>query len=71
MGDLLFREDAYRREAPGVVVAHTPEGGIVLDQCLFYPTGGGQPGDSGAISWAIADAAGTARITPTIVPSMP
>lgn len=47
----LFREDAYMRSAKGVVTAHTPEGGIVLDQAIFYATGGGQPGDSGKISW--------------------
>ncbi len=47
----LFRQDAYRTEAAGIVVAHTPEGGIVLDQTLFYPTGGGQPGDSGRLIW--------------------
>jgi Ser-tRNA(Ala) deacylase AlaX len=29
----------------------TDEGGIVLDQSIFYPTGGGQPGDSGHIIW--------------------
>lgn len=47
----LFREDAYRREAQGVVTQITDEGGIVLDQTVFYPTSGGQPGDSGALSW--------------------
>lgn len=47
----LFREDAYLREAKGVVTAITEEGGIVLDQTIFYPTSGGQPGDSGALSW--------------------
>ncbi|WP_299551212.1 alanyl-tRNA editing protein [uncultured Tateyamaria sp.] len=47
----LFREDAYTRDVNGVVMGHTPEGGIVLDQCVFYPTGGGQPGDSGTLSW--------------------
>ncbi|QGX98338.1 alanyl-tRNA editing protein [Roseovarius faecimaris] len=47
----LFREDAYLSEAPAEVVAHTPEGGIVLDASIFYPTGGGQPGDSGRIRW--------------------
>lgn len=52
MTELLFREDAYLREAEARVVAHTPEGGIVLDRTVFYPTGGGQPGDSGRLSWA-------------------
>lgn len=51
MTRLLFREDAYLRKAEAVVVGHTPEGGIVLDACLFYPTGGGQPGDSGWVTW--------------------
>ena len=49
---LLFRDDAYLREAPGRVVDLTEEGGIVLDASLFYPTGGGQPGDSGRLDWA-------------------
>ncbi|WP_299605563.1 alanyl-tRNA editing protein [uncultured Tateyamaria sp.] len=47
----LFRDDAYARDASGVVTGHTPEGGIILDQSIFYPTGGGQPGDSGALNW--------------------
>ena len=51
MTDLLFRDDPYLTTAQGKVVAHTPEGGIVVDASLFYATGGGQPGDSGAISW--------------------
>lgn len=48
----LFRDDAYLQEAPGQVTGHTAEGGIVLDASLFYPTGGGQPGDSGRIEWS-------------------
>ena len=51
MKEPLYRRDPYQREAPGVVIAHTPEGGIVVDAPLFYPTGGGQPGDSGQILW--------------------
>ena len=51
MTRLLFREDAYRREAEGRVVTHTAEGGIILDQTVFYATGGGQPGDSGTLIW--------------------
>lgn len=49
--ELLFREDAYLREAPGRVVGHTGEGGILVDRSLFYATGGGQPGDSGWLVW--------------------
>lgn len=48
---LLFRDDAYLREAEAIVLAHTPEGGIVLDASIFYATAGGQPGDSGVLSW--------------------
>ena len=51
MTAMLFREDAYLRESEAEVTAHTPEGGIVLDRALFYPTGGGQPGDSGVLGW--------------------
>lgn len=49
--ELLFRQDAYLREAPATVIAHTPEGGIVLDQSIFYATSGGQPGDAGHLTW--------------------
>lgn len=47
----LFRADAYLQEAEATVIAHTPEGGIVIDASVFYPTGGGQPGDCGMIQW--------------------
>jgi misacylated tRNA(Ala) deacylase len=49
--DLLFRTDPYLRDAAATVIAHTGEGAIVLDRSVFYPTGGGQPGDSGWIIW--------------------
>ncbi|MGJ8590186.1 MAG: alanyl-tRNA editing protein [Yoonia sp.] len=51
MTELLFRKDAYAREAVGTVKSITSEGGIVLDGTLFYPTSGGQPGDSGTLRW--------------------
>ncbi|MBQ2261021.1 MAG: alanyl-tRNA editing protein [Loktanella sp.] len=47
----LFRDDAYLRSAPARVLEITEEGGIVLDSTIFYPTSGGQPGDSGVLSW--------------------
>ncbi|WP_422073605.1 alanyl-tRNA editing protein [Tranquillimonas rosea] len=49
---LLFRDDPYAREAESIVTAVTDEGGIVPEASLFYPTGGGQPGDSGRLDWA-------------------
>lgn len=55
MSDHLYRDDAYLTEAAGRVVAHTDQGGVVLDQSLFYPTGGGQPGDRGHLTWVDGD----------------
>lgn len=49
---LLFRADPYLQDAPARVVGHTAEGAILIDRSIFYPTGGGQPGDSGWIVWA-------------------
>lgn len=44
--ELLFREDAYLKAAAArVVVAR--EGFVELDRTIFYPLGGGQPGDTG------------------------
>ena len=51
MTEQLYLADAYRKSAPGRVEAHTEEGGIVLDQTIFYARGGGQPGDSGTLDW--------------------
>ncbi len=46
--DLLFYKDAYLKSCEAHVT-FTENGTIRLDQSIFYPTGGGQPGDSGWI----------------------
>jgi len=46
--ELLFRNDAYLKSATGRVVA-VSERGIELDRTIFYPQGGGQMGDTGAL----------------------
>lgn len=50
MTELLYLEDSYRRNVAARVVEITPEGGIVLDRTVFYPTGGGQPHDTGTLT---------------------
>ncbi|AHM05069.1 Ser-tRNA(Ala) deacylase, Gly-tRNA(Ala) deacylase [Roseibacterium elongatum DSM 19469] len=52
MTDMLFRTDPYRKSATAKVTGLTGEGGIILDRTVFYPRGGGQPGDSGRLVWA-------------------
>jgi misacylated tRNA(Ala) deacylase len=44
----LFRQDAYLRECAATVIA-CGEAGITLDRTVFYPLGGGQAGDAGAL----------------------
>jgi misacylated tRNA(Ala) deacylase len=44
----LFREDSYLKTCAATVAASGPEG-VVLDATVFYPMGGGQPGDTGAL----------------------
>jgi Ser-tRNA(Ala) deacylase AlaX len=51
MSEALYRSAPYLREAEARVADLTPEGGIVLDRSLFYPPGGGQPGDGGRLLW--------------------
>ncbi len=46
--DPLFRDDAYLKSATARVL-QVHEHGIELDRTIFYPMGGGQPGDSGIL----------------------
>ncbi len=45
---MLYREDAYARGCVTRVLAAGPEG-VLLDRTVFYPQGGGQPGDQGSL----------------------
>ncbi len=56
----LFRADAYVRHASARVI-QAQDGGALLDRTLFYPTGGGQPGDTGLLRWQ----GGEARVADT------
>ncbi len=49
--ELIFRDDAYCRSCEATVLAAGPDG-IQLDRTVFYPTGGGQPGDTGVLRWS-------------------
>jgi misacylated tRNA(Ala) deacylase len=57
----LFQQDAYLRVCPAVVI-EAGEAGVVLDRSVFYPLGGGQPGDTGMLravdgrAWRVVDA---------------
>ena len=48
MTELLFLTDAYRRDMDAVVV-QVRDGEAALDRTIFYPTGGGQPHDTGQL----------------------
>ncbi len=57
--ELLFRDDAYLKTATARVAA--AESGIVLlDRTIFYPLGGGQPGDTGTLTRASGERIGVA-----------
>lgn len=49
MTKTLYLEDSYMRECDATVSATIDGKNVVLDQTVFYPRGGGQPGDTGKI----------------------
>ncbi len=51
----LFRDDAYLKSCTATVT-ECGDGWISVDQTVFYPLGGGQPGDTGSLSWDGNDA---------------
>ena len=50
VGVKLFLDDPYATTTTATVVASVP-GGVVLDRSVFYGRSGGQPGDSGTLTW--------------------
>lgn len=60
MTEDLYSYDAYLRTCDATVV-DVRDDGVVLDRTVFYPRGGGQPGDSGVLRWD----GGECRVTDT------
>ncbi len=60
----IFREDAYEKSCEATVMA-ADETGIRLDRTVFYPMGGGQPGDHGRLRLAASDGGGEVAIVDT------
>ena len=61
MSENLCYTDAYARQADAVVVDVDPDAhAVLLDRTPFYPGGGGQPADAGAL---VAAAGGSWRVT--------
>lgn len=46
--ELLFRAEPYARQCEALVAAVEP-GAVRLERTVFYPEGGGQPGDTGLL----------------------
>jgi misacylated tRNA(Ala) deacylase len=54
MTELLFRDDGYLHSCTARVIGADARG-IRLDRTVFYPAGGGQPGDTGVLRLASGD----------------
>ena len=56
MTELLYATDAYLKEVDATV-QEIRDGAVVLDRTVFYATGGGQPHDTGTLTWTGSDGA--------------
>jgi misacylated tRNA(Ala) deacylase len=56
MTEQLYLTDAYLKEMDATVQEHR-DGAVVLDRTAFYATGGGQPHDTGTLTWTGVDGA--------------
>ncbi len=64
MTDLLYQTDSYVREFEAQVVAVDPAGSrVALDRTAFYPGGGGQPNDLGALRLHVFSGTETPEVT--------
>lgn len=51
MTEALYLDNPYLELAEATVTAVGTDGGLYVDRAIFYPQGGGQPGDRGSIEW--------------------
>ncbi len=51
MTEALYLDNPYLELAEATVTAVGTDGGLWVDRSIFYPQGGGQPGDIGSIEW--------------------
>ena len=47
--EFVYNKDPYKKEHEARIIGISTEFGIKLDEPIFYPRGGGQPGDLGTI----------------------
>lgn len=62
MTEPLYRTNPFLRRCAAIVTGLTEGGALIMDRSVFYPAGGGQPGDSGRLEWP----GGVAAITDTV-----